>query len=91
MVKISVSTFQGHKTFKAWPFDAYIGEVYGKGRKHGYYIQLARGTQNLNRDVKRVSYKTKAQAERTIRKWITARKMKYDAEMMLKQLKGGRR
>jgi len=88
MVKINVRNVQGHKTFTAFPFDAYIGEVYGKGRKHGYYIQLARGTKNLDGEVSRRTYKTKAQAEKVIRTWLTAKKNKYDSEQKLKRLKG---
>ncbi len=86
MVKIEVSTFQNKKTFRAFPFDAYIGEIYGKGRKHGYYIQLARGTSNMNNTVKKTTFKSKAQAEKVIRKWLKAQKKRYDAEYTLKRM-----
>jgi hypothetical protein len=87
MSKLKVSYFQGNKTFQLFPFDAYIGEVYGKGRKHGYYIQLARGTTNLNHEVKQNTFKTKAKAEAVIRKWIRAKYAQYEAKLKLKQLK----
>lgn len=89
MRKIKVSYRQGQKIFEAFPFDAYIGQVYGKGRKHGYYIELARGTTNLNREVKKHTFKTKAQAEKVIRKWLRAKLAEYDAKEQLKKLRYG--
>jgi len=90
MRKIKVGTVQGNKTFQAFPFDAYIGEVYGKGRKHGYYIVLARGTQNLTKEVARHTFKTKAEAEKVIRKWLNAKIVEYDAKEALKKLRYNR-
>lgn len=88
MSKIKVRTIQGHKSFTAYPFDAYIGEIYGKGRKQGYYIQLARGTTNLNREVSKTTFTKKSTAEKVIRKWLTAKSAQYEAKQKLKQLKG---
>jgi len=88
MKKIKVTNQAGrNKVFRAFPFDAYIGEIYGQGRKYGYYIQLARGTQNLNKEVKRKTYKTKAEAEKVIRRWLKAKLAEYEAKEELKKLR----
>ena len=91
MQKIRVSNLHDHKTFRLGPFDAYIGEVYGNGRKNGYYIQVARGTQNLNKEVKRTTFKRKSDAEKVIRKWIRAKYNEYEAKEKLKDLRYGKR
>jgi hypothetical protein len=91
MKKISVSYLHGNKIFRLYPFDAYIGEISGKGRKYGYYIQLARGTQNLNKEAKRTTFDKKADAERFIRQWLTAKYAQYEAKEKLKNLRYGRR
>lgn len=80
--RIDVSYFQGNKMFGLYPFDAYIGEIYGWGQKHGYYIQLSRGTQDLNKDVAKTTFARKGDAEKVIRKWIRARRTQYDLEQM---------
>lgn len=89
--KIEVSTFQGHKTFKAYPFDAYIGEIYGDGRKNGYYIVLSHSTKDCTKEVKKSTFDKKADAEKVIRKWMTAKVKQYDAEMALKKMKGAKK
>lgn len=91
MVKINVRNIQGHKHFSAFPFDAYIGEVHGQGRKYGYYINLSRSTSNLNKEVKKHTFKTKAQAEKVIRQWLRAKTNEYEAKEKLKKLRYGRR
>ena len=90
MVKISVSTFQGNKTFKAYPFDAYIGEVFGAGRKHGYYIVLARSTTDLTKEVGKNTFNKKSDAEKVIRKWMSAKIKQYESEVELKRMKGSK-
>lgn len=83
MRKIRVMVIQGHKTFSAFPFSAYIGKM----DRGGYYIQLARSSTSLNRDVSRTTFKTKAAAEKVIRRWLRAKTSEYDAKEQLKKLR----
>ena len=87
MAKISVSVSHGHKTFSAYPFDAYIGEMSGIGRKKGYYIVLAHGTRNMASDVGKRDFTKKADAEKVIRKWLSAKVKQYESEVELKKMK----
>ena len=91
MKKIRISKRNGQKVFEAFPFDAYIGQIHGKGRKYGYYIQLARGTTNLNKEVKRHTFKTKAEAEKVILNWMRAKLKEYEAKEELKKLRYGKK
>ena len=91
MQKLRISNLHGNKTFALGPFDAYIGEIYGNGRKNGYYIQLARSTQNLNKEAKKTTFKKKSDAEKFIRQWIKAKYAEYEAKEKLKNLRYGKR
>jgi len=87
MEKIRISNLHGNKTFALGPFDGYIGEIYGKGRKHGYYVQIARSTTNLNKELKKTTFKKKADAEKVIRKWLSAKYKEYEAKETLKRMR----
>lgn len=91
MAKITVSTLQGYKTFKAYPFDAYIGEISAGGKKNGYYIVLAQGTKDLTKEVAKDTFAKKADAEKVIRKWMSAKLKQYEGEVELKRMKGSKK
>ena len=57
----------------------------------GYYIQISRLTTSLNKELKKTTFKTKAQAEKVIRQWINAKTAEYDAKKKLKNLRYGKR
>jgi len=83
MVKISIQEVGDKKIYSAYPFDAYVGEITaGKG----YYIQLARGTTNMNRDVGRTTFNKKSEAIKVIKEWLTARNMIYEGKVRLRKL-----
>lgn len=84
MVKISVREAGDQKRFQAGPFDAYVDKAtVGKF----YYIQLARGTTNMNRDVVKTSFKKKSDAIKVIKEWLTARYMIYEGKLRLANLR----
>ena len=82
MVKISIQEVGGKKVYSAYPFDAYVGEMTGKG----YYIQLARGTTSMNRDVGRTTFNKKSEAIKVIKEWLTVRNMIYEGKVRLRKL-----
>ena len=77
MEKITTRTRNGQKSFVLGVFDAYIGQIFGNGRKNGYYIQLARGTQNLNKDAPVRTFRNKRKAELFIRRWLKEKHLGY--------------
>ena len=87
MRKINVRTLHGHKIYSAFPFDVYVAKTAGKS----YYIQLSRGTTSLNKEVKKTTFNTKAEAEKVAKKWIRAKVEEYDAKERLKDLRYGKR
>lgn len=84
MVKISIREIGDKKIYKAGPFDAYVGKA--TNGKY-YYIQLARGTTNMNHDVGHTTFDKKADAIKTIREWLNARYMIYEGKAILNMLK----
>ena len=82
MVKISIREVGDKKIYSAYPFDAYVGKVAGGG----YYIQLARGTTNMNRDVGRATFNKKSEAIKLIKEWLAARNMIYEGKVRLRKL-----
>jgi len=82
MVKITVRELDNKKIYRAGPFDAYVAKATGSY----YYIQLARGTSNMNRDVGRTTFNKKSDAVKMIREWLTARYMIYEGKLKLDRL-----
>lgn len=83
MVKISVKEVDNKKIYKAGPFDAYVAKATG----NYYYIQLARGTNNMNRDVANTTFDKKSDATKVIKEWLNARYMIYEGKLRLDRLK----
>lgn len=83
MVKITVREAGGQKIFYAGPFDAYVSKATG----NYYYIQLARSTTSMNRDVGRTTFNKKSDAIKVIKEWLTARYMIYEGKLRLDDLK----
>jgi len=82
MGKISTHIVGDKKVYSIGPFDAYVGKMAG----NGYYIQLARGTTNMNRDVGRITFNKKPEANKVIKEWLIARNMIYEGNTRLKKL-----
>ena len=53
-------------------YQAYTQEIFGNGRKHGWYVVLAKGTQNISvpRENK---FRTKKEAQRFMAKWLRSK------------------
>lgn len=83
MTKISTCIVGDKKVYSIGPFDAYVGKM---SARKGYYIQLARGTTDMNRDVGRTTFNKKSEANKVIKEWLTARNMIYEGKIRLKKL-----
>jgi len=83
MVKIYTKEVDGHKIYQAGPFDAYIGKA---SSGNYYYIQLARSSTSMNRDVAKTTFKKKSDATKVVKEWITARYMIYAGKLRLANL-----
>jgi len=82
MTKLLTHIVDDKKVYSMGPFDAYVGKM----ARNGYYIQLAHGTIDMNRDVDRTSFNKKSEANKVIKEWLNARNMIYEGKVRLKKL-----